>query len=151
MIENFDEWRMWVILTMLTYNLMYFILYSIRSTIKGFIHRALFGLGNKSEIEQRLLLKIDWFILSYCCLMVAFLLPFWTYHDLSQLTWQYFTNCGCFVQYIYIYFEWNQRFGSVQCIQCLRLWYERRAQREWRPIMFDLPYVSRCKEQISTR
>ena len=38
------------------------------------IHDFFFGFKSdpKSKIEQRLLLKIDWFILSYCCLMVGF-------------------------------------------------------------------------------
>ena len=35
------------------------------------VRRFVWGEEPKTKEEKRLLLKIDWFILSYCCLMVC--------------------------------------------------------------------------------
>lgn len=64
--------------------------------------RFVWGEIPSSRQETRLLLKLDWFILSYCCLMVRFSETLsWLIND-GFIPWslQYFTNCGLLCLFI---------------------------------------------------
>ena len=55
--------------------------------------RIVWGEIPQSKEERRLLLKIDWFILSYCCLMVSCNAILYPSQSLMLFSYKYFTNC----------------------------------------------------------
>lgn len=59
------------------------------------VRHFVWGEEPQTKAEKRLLLKIDWFILSYCCLMVRpSQSPLVCTHAQRMSLLQYFTNCA---------------------------------------------------------
>lgn len=92
--KNLDD--LWVIINMVQHL--------------NWLRRFVWGEIPESKLERKLLLKIDWFILSYCCLMVSEWCSRATiHHQTHTSTLQYFTNCKLSFQdslsYIYLRVE----------------------------------------------
>lgn len=80
------------------------------------LHRArlfIWGEIPSSQQERRLLLKIDWFILSYCCLMVCFgrliWITYWVYWTSTRLLLSGLDSTSRIVSSVFNYFLFPNR------------------------------------------
>lgn len=92
-----------------------------RSIWKAWMYMFDWYPSHYSKEERRTLLKLDCFLMPFCCLMCTFCATF------------------TFLFFSLISYSFLEMAGLIQCKFCLCFWYEGRSETEWKPVSHSYP------------